>query len=56
MKVHQLRHTALSTMNDMTGDLRTVQYFAGHSRPETTSNYTRVSGRRLRAAVESLDY
>ena len=56
VRCHQLRHTALSTMNDTTGDLRTVQYFAGHAKPETTSGYTRVTDRRLRAAVAALDY
>jgi integrase len=53
---HRLRHTALATQNDATGDLRTVQAFAGHSRPEVTSGYTRATSRRLLAAVAALDY
>jgi integrase/recombinase XerC len=53
---HVLRHTALAHANDATGDLRAVQSLAGHAKPETTSRYTRASPRRLRAAVESLDY
>lgn len=53
---HVLRHTCLATANDNTGDLRSVQSLAGHSKPETTSRYTRASARRLNAAVASLDY
>lgn len=56
VQTHQLRHTALATANDATGDLRSVQAFARHSRIQTTSGYTRASGRRLKAVVESLDY
>lgn len=53
---HVLRHTSLATANDNTGDLRAVQAFAGHSRPETTAGYTRAHSRRLAAVVASLDY
>ena len=53
---HVLRHTALATANDNTGDLRAVQAFAGHAKPETTAGYTRANGRRLAAVVASLDY
>lgn len=53
---HRLRHTALATMNDAIGDLRTVQTFAGHARPETTSGYTRTTAARLRTASDALDY
>lgn len=53
---HVLRHTALAHANDQTGDLRAVQSLAGHAKPETTSRYTRATSRRLRAAVDSLDY
>lgn len=56
VKPHWLRHTCLATQNDRTGDLRSVQHFAGHSRPETTSGYTRATRRRLVAVVASLDY
>jgi len=56
VRTHLLRHTALATMNDATGDLRSVQHIAGHARPETTAGYTRASARRLRAAVEAIDY
>ncbi len=56
LKPHQLRHTALATANDATGDLRAVQELAGHSRPETTAGYTRVLRRRLTATVEAIDY
>ncbi|MCU1489826.1 MAG: integrase/recombinase [Acidimicrobiaceae bacterium] len=53
---HELRHTCLATANDRTGDLRSTQAFAGHSKPETTALYTRATGRRLRALVEAIDY
>lgn len=53
---HQMRHTALATMNDATGDLRATQEFARHSRPETTAIYTRATGERLERAMLALDY
>ena len=53
---HRLRHTALATANDNTGNLRAVQSFAGHSRPETTAGYTRTTQTRLREVSDSLDY
>jgi len=56
VRPHRLRHTALATANDATGDLRTVQAFAGHSNPLTTAGYTRASRSRLQAAVRSIDY
>lgn len=56
VRPHWLRHTCLATQNDNTGDLRSVQHFAGHSRPETTSGYTRATRRRLLAVTLSVDY
>lgn len=56
VRPHWLRHTCLATQNDNTGDLRSVQAFAGHSRPETTSGYTRATRRRLMAVTLSVDY
>jgi len=56
VRPHWLRHTALATQNDRTTDLRTVQHFAGHARPETTAGYTRASKARLVEAVMALDY
>lgn len=53
---HVLRHTCLTTALEATGDLRAVQEFAGHARPETTAGYTRTSKRRLEAAVASICY
>lgn len=53
---HQLRHTAISTINDTTGDLRATQEFARHASPETTRSYTRVTVDRLVAAVNTLDF
>jgi integrase len=53
---HVLRHTALATALDSTGDLRAVQHFAGHAKPETTAGYTRTTERRLLAVANSIDY
>jgi integrase len=53
---HQLRHTCLATQNDNGKDLRAVQMFAGHSRPETTSGYTRTTEDAMMASLMSIDY
>lgn len=53
---HQLRHTALTVANDATGDLRAVQEFARHARPETTAGYTRVNEARLRRIGAAISY
>ena len=53
---HVLRHTALATALDHTGDLRAVQELAGHARPETTAGYTRVRRHRLEAAVAAISF
>jgi len=53
---HRLRHTAIATINDATGDLRAAQEFARHADPNTTRIYTRVNAQRLRRAVDSLQY
>lgn len=53
---HVLRHTAITELNDRTGDLRAAQQFARHARPETTALYTRVDSARLMSAVEAMDY
>jgi integrase len=53
---HVLRHTCLTTANDQTKDLRAVQAFARHARPETTAGYTRVHRDRLVDVMNSLSY
>jgi integrase len=53
---HVLRHTAIATLNDATGDLRAAQEFARHRSPETTEVYTRVTRRRLEEAVARIHY
>lgn len=53
---HRLRHTAIATINDETGDLRAAQEFARHADPATTQIYTRVNKQRLQRAVEALRY
>lgn len=56
VKPHVLRHTALATALDNTRDLRAVQEFAGHARPETTAGYTRVRRDRLVEVVTAIEY
>lgn len=56
LEPHELRHTALATANDNTGNLRSVQTFARHSKPQTTSGYTRTTATRLREVSDALDY
>jgi integrase len=53
---HQLRHLAITEVHDRTGDLRVAQAFAGHANISTTKIYTRVNVRKLKQAVESIDY
>lgn len=53
---HQLRHTALTLMNDRSKDLRATQEVAGHVKPETTSRYTHVHEQRMREVIGQLDY
>jgi len=53
---HQLRHTSLATANDKLGDLRAVQTFARHDRPQTTAGYTRTTRKRLQEVVAALEY
>ncbi len=53
---HRLRHTALATANDRTGNLRAVQDFARHAKIDTTAMYTRSSARQLLEVMRSIDY
>ncbi len=54
VSTHILRHTALATANDETGDLRSVQDFARHAEPTTTSGYTRTTKRRMVAVSQAI--
>jgi integrase len=54
ISTHVLRHTALTIGNDETGDLRAVQDFARHAKPETTAGYTKATRRRLLAVSEAI--
>lgn len=56
LEPHELRHTALATVNDELGDLRAVQTFARHSKPSTTAIYTRTTAKRLREVSDALTY
>lgn len=53
---HVLRHTALTTALDATGDLRSVQEFARHEDPITTSGYTRTTKEQLRKISDAIRY
>ena len=53
---HELRHTAIATVNDTSGDLRAAQTFARHADPSTTAVYTRTTSDRLVDVVNALDY
>lgn len=53
---HQLRHTALSRINDLTGDLRAAQLIAGHTDPSQTAKYTYVDQERVARAMAALNY
>ena len=54
--MHTLRHTAGTWLYEATGDLLLCQQFLGHARPETTSRYVRVNGRRLASGIAAIDY
>ena len=56
VSTHVLRHTAITTANDNTGDLRAVSAFARHKRLETTRLYTRTTSEQLTRVVMSIDY
>jgi len=56
IQTHQLRHTAITTAHDNTGDLRAASVFARHKRLESTRVYTRTTSTQLKAAVDALDY
>lgn len=56
LQAHVLRHTALAEAHDRSGDLRAVQHFARHAKPETTLLYTRTTAERLAAVVGMIDY
>lgn len=56
LATHELRHTALATANDNTGNLRGVQTFARHAKPTTTAGYTRTTAERLREVSDALTY
>lgn len=54
VRVHDLRHTALSRMVARGVDLRTVQLIAGHASVKTTERYLHSNDRRKAEAVEKL--
>lgn len=49
---HTLRHRAGTKAYDATKDIRAVQEFLGHAKPETTAIYTYVPSSSIRAAME----
>lgn len=51
LTTHTLRHRAATVAYAATHDLRAVQEFLGHSKPETTAMYTLVPDAAVRAAM-----
>lgn len=51
---HVLRHTAITEVNDRTGNLRSAQGFARHSDPRVTAGYSRLKTKKLIDAVAAL--
>jgi integrase/recombinase XerD len=51
LTTHTLRHRAATTAYAGTHDLRAVQEMLGHSKPETTAQYTAIPDSSIRAAV-----
>lgn len=54
VRLHDCRHTALSTMIRNGADIATVQKIAGHSSILMTSRYLHPTGESMRLAVEGL--
>jgi integrase/recombinase XerC len=54
MSMHRLRHWFATVILDEIGDIRVVQELLGHANVSTTGGYTRVAGRKKRAAVNVL--
>ena len=52
---HDLRHTRLTDLSNAGMDLVTLQNFAGHSDPKTTSKYVTVSKEDLIMKVREID-
>lgn len=48
-----MRHRYATVIYDSTGDLLALQELLGHSSPETTKRYVRVSMRALRVAASA---
>lgn len=56
IRVHDLRHTALTRTYRATGDLVLARDQAGHTRISTTQRYTHANTDALRAAMEKAHY
>lgn len=53
LRVHDLRHTALTRIYRATGDIRLAQMQAGHTRVTTTTRYSHVAKSDLRAGMDA---
>ena len=53
---HELRHTLITEINDLTGNLRIAQHIAGHADPAVTARYTRVHRAQSDDAVLQVSY
>ena len=52
---HTLRHTALTNLQERTGDLRITQTVAGHANPRNTVRYTQVRPAALARAMGAVE-
>jgi integrase len=52
IRLHSLRHTAITAVYNAEKDIVMAQQFAGHSDPRTTVRYTHVAEEALRRAIE----
>lgn len=53
---HELRHTFITEVNDLTDNLRLAQHVAGHADPAQTARYTRVRRQKADDAVLQVTY
>lgn len=52
LRMHDLRHTAITNIERISGSTAVARLFAGHADRQTTDTYDRATERELRAAVD----
>jgi integrase len=53
---HVLRHTMITTVHELTGDMLLTQELARHADPKVTAGYVRITDTRMIDAIASLSY